>query len=178
MKHQPDTQDLPRRKFLRQTLLAGAGIALTPAFISTANTNSTHTLNPMTLNIKSHLSEMDKQGKEINILVGSKTFTATLFENETVENFLQMLPMTVEMADLNRNEKLYRLPKNLPTNPSSPGTIHAGDLMLWGTNTLVMFYETFPTSYPYTRLGQIKNPVGLNAALGAENVTVQFSKMD
>lgn len=120
------------------------------------------------------LGEMEKPGKKINILVGSKTFTATLLENETVEEFLLLFPLTVEMEDLNRNEKLYRLSKNLPTNPSNPSTIQTGDLMLWGTNTVVIFYETFSTSYPYTRLGKVDNPTGLAEALGAGNVTLTF----
>lgn len=120
------------------------------------------------------LNEMEKSGKKINIIVGSKTFTATILENETVENFLLLLPLTVEMADLNRNEKFYRLSKNLPTNPSNPGTIKTGDLMLWGANTMVIFYQTFSTSYPYTRLGKVDDPAGLAEALGAGNVTVTF----
>lgn len=122
------------------------------------------------------LNEMEKSGKKINIIVGSKTFTATILENETVENFLLLLPLTVEMADLNRNEKFYRLSKNLPTKPSNPGTIKTGDLMLWGANTMVIFYQTFSTSYPYTRLGKVDDPAGLAEALGAGNVTVTFEQ--
>ena len=120
------------------------------------------------------LSEMEKPGKKLNIVVGSKTFTATLSENETVEKFLLLLPLTVEMEDLNRNEKFYRLPKNLPTNSSNPGTIQTGDLMLWGANTLVIFYQTFSTSYPYTLLGKVNDPSGLAEALGAKKISITF----
>ena len=117
---------------------------------------------------------MKSIGKKITIQAGEKTFTATLSENETVEKFLLLLPLTVEMEDLNRNEKFYRLPKNLPTNPSNPGTIQTGDLMLWGANTVVIFYQTFSTSYPYTRLGKVDDPSGLAEALGAKKITVTF----
>ncbi|WP_353887861.1 cyclophilin-like fold protein [uncultured Parabacteroides sp.] len=41
-----------------------------------------------------------------------------------------------------------------------PGIIHTGDLLLWGANTVVLFYETFSSSYSYTRLGKIENPAG------------------
>ncbi len=118
--------------------------------------------------------DMKSIGKKITIQAGEKTFTATLSENETVEKFLLLLPMTVEMEDLNRNEKFYRIPKNLPTNPSNPGTIQTGDLMLWGANTMVIFYQTFSTSYPYTRLGKIDDPSGLAEALGAKKIIVTF----
>lgn len=64
MKQIPDDQNLPRRKFIRQTALAGAGIAFTPAFIATAKTNSTISENPMTLNIKSKgYAAFDTSGK-------------------------------------------------------------------------------------------------------------------
>lgn len=122
------------------------------------------------------LSEMNKPGEKINIVVGSKSFTATLLENETVEKFLLLLPLTVEMEDLNRNEKFYRLSKNLPTNPSNPGIIQSGDLMLWGANTMVIFYQTFSTSYPYTRLGKVNDPAGLAEALRMGKITITFQK--
>lgn len=113
---------------------------------------------------------------KIKITVNSQTFTATLLDNNSAKAFMEMLPMTINMTELNRNEKYYRLPKNLPTNPANPGTIHNGDLMLWGANTVVIFYETFDTSYSYTRLGKIDDPDGLKADLGAGNVSVSFSK--
>lgn len=114
-------------------------------------------------------------GSQLKITVGSATFTATLFNNATVTAFKARLPMTVSMSELNGNEKLYNFPSSLPTNAANPGTIQTGDLMLYGSNTLVLFYKTFPTSYSYTRLGRISNPSGLAAALGAGSATVTFA---
>ena len=76
------------------------------------------------------------------------------------------------MTELNGNEKYFGLSKNLPANESNPGSIKSGDLMLYGTNTFVLFYETFSTSYSYTKLGKINDPAGLAAALGSGNITV------
>ena len=122
--------------------------------------------------------EMEQSGSEIIIQVGSQSFTATLAENAAVTTLVSMLPLTLEMSDLNRNEKLARLSQNLPTQTFNPATIQNGDLMLWGANTFVIFYETFPTSYPYTRLGKIDDPVGLKEALGAGNVKVVIYVVD
>ncbi len=64
MKQKTTSQNLPRRKFIRQSALAGAGIAFTPAFIATAKTNSTNAENPMTFNIKSKgYAAFDTSGK-------------------------------------------------------------------------------------------------------------------
>ncbi len=112
----------------------------------------------------------------INIIIGSKTFTATLADSETSEAFAALLPLTVMMNELNGNEKYHYLNSSLPTAAYQPGTIHSGDLMLYGNNCLVLFYETFNTSYSYTRLGAIDNPSGLAEALGVGNMSVRFEK--
>ena len=110
----------------------------------------------------------------INIIIGSKTFTATLADSETGEAFAALLPLTVTMNELNGNEKYHYLSSSLPTDSYQPGTIHAGDLMLYGNNCVVLFYETFNSSYSYTRIGAIDNPSGLAEALGVGNVSVRF----
>jgi hypothetical protein len=112
--------------------------------------------------------------EKIKITVNSKTYTATLFDNNSAIAFKELLPMTIEMTELNGNEKYYDLPNRLPTNSSNPGTIKNGDLMLYGSKTLVVFYKTFSTSYNYTKLGYIDDASGLAAALGTGNVTVIF----
>lgn len=111
---------------------------------------------------------------KIKITINSQTFTATLLDNNSAKAFREMLPLTIKMIELNGNEKYYDFKKSLPTNPSNPKTIINGDLMLYGSETLVVFYETFSTSYSYTKLGQVDNATGLTSALGSGNVTVTF----
>jgi hypothetical protein len=82
--------------------------------------------------------------------------------------------MTINMRDLTINEKYYDLPNSLPKNSSNPETIKNGDLMLYGSKTLVLFYKTFSTSYSYTKLGSIDDVASLASALGTGNVTVTF----
>ena len=113
---------------------------------------------------------LNTDSMKLKITIGTNTFTATLYNNATVTAFKTRLPMTINMRELNGNEKYFDLPNNLPANASNPGTIQAGDLMLYGSNTLVLFYKSFSTSYNYTRLARIDNPSGLAAALGSGNV--------
>ena len=110
----------------------------------------------------------------MRIKIGINTFAATLYDNATAAAFKSLLPMTVNMVELNGNEKYFDLPGNLPISASNPRTIQSGDLMIYGSNTLVLFYKAFPTSYSYTRLGRINDTEGLAAAVGSGNVTVTY----
>ena len=82
--------------------------------------------------------------------------------------------MTLSMTELNGNEKYYDLENALPADPQQVGQIHAGDLLLYRDNCVVLFYEDFPTTYAYTRLGSVENPAGLADALGNGAVSVLF----
>ena len=114
----------------------------------------------------------------LKITIGPVSFNATLENNKTAKAFKRLLPMTVDMSELHGNEKYYYLSNGLPTASSNPGTIRTGDLMLYGSTCVVLFYETFSTSYTYTRLGRITNPSGLASALGSGGVNVTFEITD
>lgn len=111
---------------------------------------------------------------KLKLTIDSKVFTATLENNASATSFLARLPLTIKMIELNGNEKYGDLSTKLPSNPSNPGTIQAGDLMLYGDRTVVLFYKTFSTSYAYTRLGHIDDASEWAAILGPGNVTVSF----
>jgi len=108
--------------------------------------------------------------------VGERRFAITLDDNAAARAFAKLLPLTLDMAELNGNEKTVSLPDALPTNARRPETIRNGDLMLYGSNTLVVFYLTFDSAYSYTRLGRVDDPTGLTQALGPRGVRVVFSK--
>ncbi len=108
------------------------------------------------------------------ITIASDTFHVTLADNAAATAFKALLPMTVTMTEMNGNEKYYNLPENLPTATYTPGTIQAGDIMLWGSNCMVLFYETFTTRYSYTRLGSIGNVSKLKSAIGTGNINISF----
>ncbi|WP_240804839.1 cyclophilin-like fold protein [Cupriavidus oxalaticus] len=108
--------------------------------------------------------------------VGERRFAITLADTDAARAFAAMLPLSIDMADLNSNEKHAALPESLPANASRPGTIRNGDVMLYGPRTLVVFYLTFTSSYSYTRLGRVDDPAGLARALGSGSVRIEFSR--
>ncbi len=111
------------------------------------------------------------------VTIGGQAFAGTLEDSETARAFAAMLPATLSMRELNGNEKYHYLDAALPAQSTRPGTISAGDLMLFGDNCVVLFYESFPTSYSYTRLGRVEAE-GLSEALGGGAVTVTFAIED
>jgi hypothetical protein len=124
--------------------------------------------------IEDNNSNIRMANSKIKIKVNSQTLTATLLDNKSVKAFKEILPLTMEMTELNGNEKYYDLPNSLPTNSYNPQTIKNGDLMLYGSKTFVLFYKTFSTPYSYTKLGSIDDVRGLTTALGSGNVTITF----
>ena len=123
------------------------------------------------------LNETNNQSmvnQKIKITVNAQIFTATLLDNQAAKAFREMLPMTINMTELNGNEKYFDLPSSLPTNAVKGNNIKVGDLSLYGNNVLVLFYKSFTTSYSYTKLGHVDNPDALAAALGNGNVVITF----
>lgn len=106
--------------------------------------------------------------------INSAEFSATLADNATANALVEMLPITARMTEHAGNEKYYDLPSALPAAPSNPGRIDSGDIMLYGSRTLVLFYKSFSTPYGYTRIGRVDDPTGLENALGFGSVTVTF----
>ena len=155
-----DAEATPRMQAMKNILFAITLIGLASGDTASA-AGTSETKNPAT-------------GNQMTITIGQKTFTATLEDNATATAFKAMLPLKLNMEDVNANEKVISLPAKLPTNDTNPRRIEAGDLVIWTSRSLVLFYKSFPTSYSYTRLGRIDDPSGLAATVGSGNVTVTF----
>ncbi|MBQ2663947.1 MAG: hypothetical protein IJI39_09080 [Clostridia bacterium] len=110
----------------------------------------------------------------MTLTINGADFTAELEDNETAAEFKELLPMTINMSELNGNEKYYYMDSSLPTNSYRPGTINAGDIMLYGNNCLVVFYKTFSSSYSYTKIGHITDVTGIENAVGIGNAEITF----
>ena len=122
---------------------------------------------------EAHAQTTPQNMTEINIILGGKTFVAEIENTETGRAFVNRLPMTLDMSELNGNEKYHYLSEALPTNAQYYSTIEPGDLMLYGNTCVVLFYGK-AGGYSYTQLGKLKQTDGLTAAVGRGNVSVTF----
>ncbi len=139
------------------TLLAACNSAASPSAASTSSPES-------------NMKNLDS----IKITVGSAKFTARIEDSETGRAFVAKLPMTLDMNEHLGNEK-YANGVSLPVNAKYYGTIDAGDLMLYGSDCIVLFYGS-AGGYSYTPIGKLADTTGLAKALGAGKVKVTFSK--
>ncbi len=108
--------------------------------------------------------------RTVKVTINDKEYTINLENNETAREFLNHLPLELNMSELNGNEKYVYIDFTLPTNATKPKQISAGDVMLYGNNCLVIFYETFNTQYSYTKIGHIDNL----SNLGNSSISVKF----
>lgn len=111
----------------------------------------------------------------ITLTIGTKTFAATLVDNAATRALITQFSLTLDMSELNGNEYYVYLNNSLPTASKNPRTIHAGDIKLYGSSCLVIFYKSFSTSYSYTDLGTIDDSTGLLDALRESNGKVTFA---
>ncbi len=106
----------------------------------------------------------------IKVIINNKSYTAQLENNETANQFADMIPQQFNMNELNGNEKYIYLDSDFQSNPTNQRHIEAGDIMLYGKNCLVIFYKSFNSSYSYTKIGHIENL----SDLGNKSVVVRF----
>ncbi|MDR3431706.1 MAG: cyclophilin-like fold protein [Rouxiella aceris] len=111
----------------------------------------------------------------VTMIINGQQFDVRLHDNPAAKAFVNRLPLQLGMSELNGNEKFADLPHELPSSSVLPGTIQAGDIMLYGTQTLVLFYASFKSSYHYTPIGRVINPEKLPIMSNQETIWVEFS---
>ena len=113
---------------------------------------------------------------QITITVNGTPFTATIENNAAGQELLARLPLTLSMEELHGNEKYCYTGKAFGGEQYVPDTIEAGDLMVFGSDCLVLFYETFSNGgWSYARVGKIDDPSGLAEACGSGTASVEFA---
>lgn len=123
-------------------------------------------------------SESESERIPVTLTIGTQRFSADLYDSETTRALAERFPLTVEMSELNGNEKYYYMDDPLPAEPAPTEKINAGDIMLYGEDCLVIFYESFSSGYRYTNLGRAEEPEKLSDALGTGDVTVRFEERE
>ena len=113
------------------------------------------------------VQEAEETMTDIKVTVNGSVFEAKIYnDSPCAQQLLSKFPLTVTMNEFNGNEKYYRFSESFSSNPENVGSINSGDIMLYQSDYLVLFYETHNTSYTYTRIGYITDATGLKEAVG------------
>ena len=111
------------------------------------------------------------------IKLNGKEFEFEFKDTEVANQIKSKLPFTVKMTNLNGNEVYYQFSgESFTTNHKSVGTINMGDIYLYQSNYLVLFYKTFTTPYSYTEIGKLKDATGLDTIIGSSDIEVEWFK--
>lgn len=125
---------------------------------------------------KSNEVKKNQMMNDMVLKINNNNYKISFEDNETVEGLINHMPLELSMTELNGNEYYSYLNFKLKSNSINIKTIKAGDVMLYGNNCLVIFYENFETTYSYTRIGHIDNIDNLKNDL--KNGSVQFIKIE
>lgn len=120
----------------------------------------------------------EAMAEKMTLQIGDSTFTAALESNAAVDALVEMMndaPVTIQMSDYSGFEKVGSLGTSLPSDDSRT-TTHAGDIVLYNGNQIVIFYGS--NSWSYTRIGKVDDLAGWEDALGSGDVTVTFALYD
>ncbi len=138
--------------------------------------NLENIINPdITENNQSNEERMENM--KLYIKVNNRILTATLNDNSSARalvNKLENGPITIDMEDYSKMEKVGSLGFSLPRNDESINT-EAGDLILYQGNSFVIYYDN--NSWSLTRLGKIDNITQkeLKEIIGTESVKITLS---
>ena len=108
----------------------------------------------------------------LKIIIHNEEYDLSLEDNKTTKELLELLPLELELNDLNHNEKYIYLDHTFSSDSYYPKHIYAGDVMLYGDNCLVIFYQSFDTSFSYTKIGHINHLPDL----GSESIVVKIRR--
>ena len=120
-------------------------------------------------------TQEDETEMKMNVQIGDYTFTATLEQNQAVNEFVEMMkedPITIEMSDYSGFEKVGPLGKGLTTDNHQTTTTE-GDIVLYSGDQIVIFYGS--NSWSYTRIGKVDDLTNWKKALGSGDVTAVFT---
>lgn len=149
------------------------GDEASPASANDADSSNTQQVNVPQPDTNSDTEE--NMVKKMTLQIGNSSFTATLENNPAVDAFVEMMndsSVIIQMNDYSGFEKVGSLGTNLPADDKQT-TTHAGDIVLYNGNQIVIFYGS--NAWSYTRLGKIDDLSGWEDALGSGDITVTFS---
>ena len=159
---------------LKTSLIACNSTAIPPDSTSPISQSvpSELTMEPEKSATSEELQEMN--GMKLKVEIRDCIFSITLENNVTADALVSLIkaaPLEIKMRDYSGFEKVGSLGTSLPAEDRRT-TTQVGDIVLYNSNQIVMFYGS--NCWSYTRLGRIDDLTGWEEALGSGDVTVRL----
>lgn len=102
--------------------------------------------------------------------INGTDYPILLENNLAAYDLFNILPYDLTMEDLNNNEKYVYLSFSLTEEDNYTGKISKGDIVLYQSNCIVIFYKDIETENKYTKIGHIDELPDL----GSESINVHI----
>ncbi len=111
---------------------------------------------------------------DMRLVIDDTAATVEWENNASVKALSKMLPLSVKMSMYGRFEQVGTLGRSLPRDDKRI-TTHAGDIVLYSGNQIVIFYGS--NTWAYTKLGRItdKSQAEIENMLSKSGVTLTIS---
>ena len=112
---------------------------------------------------------------KIAILVGNTRLTAVMENNETAEEIMRKMPMTILMEDLYDREMCYHYGEGaFPYSETRTDGYQTGDLIYWPPiGSFVILYRQNGEQFERVPLGHIDSGVEIFETTGSTDVTFE-----
>ena len=164
------------------TIIIGLVLICTLVGCSKNTSNSTEPSNPSTQEPSTTTpadttpdtttTEDDTMNKTLTLKIGNTEVEVFWLDNDSVKALKQLAKngLTIDLEMYGNMEQFGSLGSTLPSNDANLSAT-AGDIMLYQSNKIVLFYGS--NTYSYTKLGHINlSKSELTELLGEENVTI------
>ena len=93
----------------------------------------------------------------LSVNINGVNYEAVSESNKAAESFIKNLPLTIEMNDINENEKRGYTYFKMTTEAKKQSKIEIGDILLSGDSYVVIATKTFKSNDKYTKIAHIQN---------------------
>ena len=136
--------------------------------------------NPLSSSQEKNIINAEQEGETEKMLImkiGNTSVSVDWETNNSVSALKELcknMPLKINMHMYGGFEQVGSIGSSLPTNDKQTTTT-SGDIVLYSSNQIVIFYGS--NSWSYTKLGKITNKTNeeLSELLGKENVTLTLS---
>lgn len=181
----------------KKSSLALCAVLLTAALLAgcsnTSASESNGTSNPVSVSTPSAAAEQPASVPvtsdsatealpNLQVTFNDAEYTMVYYPSTTAEYLVNQIPSLSMLMppsyDMDGLYKYYDMPRPAPANEEEITSVSAGEVLMDGTDRLILYYQDAEITGSYTRVGYFTDTTGLAEALGDGDVQFRVTKVD